>query len=78
MPKELLVDYKGAVGDSLVVKLLTCFVETKESDLSRRWIGLLLVELLGDSEINRERIWEMPEETLYVSDLMFPESRFRR
>lgn len=64
MPKKLLSDYKDSVGESLAVELLGYFIDPKESDFSRRWVGLLLVELLEESEVNRERVWEMPDEIL--------------
>lgn len=65
MPKRQLVDYKNIVGDSLAVDLLIYFVEKEGSEFSRRWMGLLLVELLEGSEVNRQRVWKMPDKTLY-------------
>lgn len=65
MPKEQLVDYKDLVGESLIMKLLVYFIEKEGSEFSRRWAGLLLVELLEGSEANRQRIWRMSENTLY-------------
>lgn len=65
MPKEQLVDYKGIVGESLVVDLLVYFIEKEGSEFSRRWVGLLLAELLEDSDMNRQLVWEMPDKTLY-------------
>lgn len=66
MPKNLLADYKDIIGEFLVVELLGYFIGTEGSELSRRWAGLLLVELLEGSEVNRDRIWKMPDKTLYV------------
>lgn len=71
MSKEQLVDYKNLVGESLVVKLLVYFIEKEGSKFSRRWVGLLLVELLEGSEVNRQRAWKMPENTLYGVQLLF-------
>lgn len=65
MPKEQLVDYKDIIGESLAVDLLTYFIKEEESEFSRRWVGLLLTKLLEDSEMNRQRVWEMPDKTLY-------------
>lgn len=71
MPKEQLVDYKNLVGESLIVKLLVYFIEKEGSVFSRRWAGLLLVELLEGSEVNRQRVWKMPENSLYGVQPLF-------
>lgn len=71
MSKEQLVGYKDIVGESLAVDLLVYFTEKEEPEFSRRWVGLLLVELLEDSRTNRQRVWKMPEETLYGVELHF-------
>lgn len=71
MSKEQLVGYKDIVGESLAVDLLVYFTEKEEPEFSRRWVGLLLVELLEDSRTNRQRVWTMPEETLYGVELHF-------
>jgi hypothetical protein len=65
MPLNSLKRHIEAIGESLLCKLLAFFVDGAEPDLSRRWAGLLLAELLGISSANRSMIWEAPEIQLY-------------
>ncbi|KAI5848716.1 hypothetical protein DFP73DRAFT_621171 [Morchella snyderi] len=61
MPERLLTIYKNTLGESLAAKLLDTFIDSQESGFSRRWAGMLLVELLEESEGNRNRVWKMPQ-----------------
>jgi hypothetical protein len=64
MPERLLTIYKNTIGESLAAKLLDTFIDCEESGFSRRWAGMLLVELLEESEGNKDRVWKMPHKFL--------------
>jgi hypothetical protein len=68
MTGDSLEVYKNSIG-GLLEELLVFFVDEERVELTRRWAGLLLVELLGGSRRNRERVLSIENSKLYVSPL---------
>ncbi|CUS14510.1 unnamed protein product [Tuber aestivum] len=64
MESDTVKDYKDTVGEGSISGLLSFFTEEENLDFTRRWVGLLLVELLDGSELNRERLLKTEKKQL--------------
>lgn len=73
MEGETVKNYKDIVGKGSISELLSFFTEEENLDFTRRWVGLLLAELLDGSEQNRERLLKTEKRQLYVSRLALNE-----
>jgi len=56
MESDTVKNYKDTVGEGSILELFSFFTEEENLDFTRRWVGLLLAELLDGSEQNRKRL----------------------
>jgi len=69
MESDTVKNYKDTVGEGSILELFSFFTEEENLDFTRRWVGLLLAELLDGSEQNRKRLLRIEKKQLYVSRL---------
>jgi len=67
MESDTVKNYKDTVGEGSISELFSFFTEEENLDFTRRWVGLLLAELLDGSEKNRKRLLKTEKKQLYVS-----------